>query len=230
MTDPTVGARALHRREPAEVEHLLPTLAGQGVQQVEVHVVGLETPELLVEQPLPVLLLLDEPDRGLGGEADAVPQPAGEGPSDERLARSGVVGIGRVHVVHAAVDRPRDKRRRAFLVDARHVAADRRQTHAAEAEDRHGFAGNLGEGAGLHGRLSAAGRAARTFYAAPRLRPRASARRAPAVPPRRVGAAGREARRAAPGYPLTTANGRIRATGAASPAPATARTTSCTSL
>ena len=59
---------ALEGGEGAQLLYLGPALAAQGVEEVEVDVVGPEPLELLVEVAVPVVLRLDHPHRALGGE------------------------------------------------------------------------------------------------------------------------------------------------------------------
>ena len=151
--DAPVGPGALHRLEPAQVAHGLEAVVVEGVQQVEVDAVGREALELLVEVAVPVVAGLREPHRVLGREL----HPGAPGPREraphERLALAAVVGPGGVHVVDAGLDRPVQEARRLLLVDARGVAGDDRQAHAAEAERRDLQTWDLGEGAVEHGPL-----------------------------------------------------------------------------
>jgi len=65
MADPPVGAGAVEEFEASEAKHLLPALRGEGMEEIEVDMVGAEFFQLPVEETIPVALLLDEPDGDL---------------------------------------------------------------------------------------------------------------------------------------------------------------------
>ncbi len=74
------------------------------MQQVEIHVVGLQALKLLIEKPVGVLKRLDHPDGQLGGDEYVVAQPARKSFANQRLARATVITIRSVDVVHALIE------------------------------------------------------------------------------------------------------------------------------
>ena len=154
VADTAVGQGTLGGLELALLQHGLPVIRVQPVQQVEVDVVVLQALQLDAQDAVEVVGLLDVPHRHLGGHLDALAVAALERLPEPDLARVLVVHPGGVDVVHAAVDGVVEHLRGQGVVDALEVGlavvvGEHRQAHGAEAEGR-GLEVDLSEVAVLH--------------------------------------------------------------------------------
>ena len=146
-TDEALCLRALEELDDAQVAHSVPRLAIEAVEQVEVEVVGLKPLELLGKEAVHVGAFLEEEERHLGREVDALAPTSGERFADKRLALAlraevhAMVEVRRVDVVHAVVDGVVQQLGSLGIVDLVGFVVDDRQTHASEAEHGHINAG-----------------------------------------------------------------------------------------
>jgi len=133
MTDPAVGNRIIEEVRNPDPREVLPEPRVEPVHQVIIDVIGLQLCQLLIEVLVHVLTGRDQPARELGCDVHLLAIPAGECPADKGLALPGMVGPGRIDIIHAVVDGVMEHLRCERLVD---ISVRRhRQAHAAEAED-----------------------------------------------------------------------------------------------
>ena len=133
VPDPAVGNRRVQEIRDAQVCEVIPELPAEPVHQVIVDVVGLQLCELLIEEFVHVRPGRDHPGGQLGCDVHLLPVPARKRPAHEGLALAGMVGVCRVHVVHAVVDGVPEHLGCEGFVDL--AVLPYRQAHAAEAED-----------------------------------------------------------------------------------------------
>ena len=94
---------------------------------------SLQPHQLFIEIRVHVLAGRDQPARKLGCDVYFLAIPAGKCPADKGLALPGMVGPGRIHIIHAVVDGVTEHLCCMGLVDFSVICY--RQAHAAEAED-----------------------------------------------------------------------------------------------
>jgi len=104
MLYPPVSQGIVQEFGHAQGPQLIPIRPRQPVQQIKVDVVCLQPPQLLIEIAVHVPARLYQPAWQLGGQVHLFPVAALEGPTQERLALTVVIGIGGVNIVHAAVN------------------------------------------------------------------------------------------------------------------------------
>lgn len=87
------------------------------MHEVEVDVIHIQPGALLVEDAAEVVEFLHLPDRRLRGDVDLLPVAILKGLAHHPLAVAAVVGIGRVDIVHAPIDRMANDLDRGRLID-----------------------------------------------------------------------------------------------------------------
>ena len=118
--------------DQAVFKRRLPVLLVDAVQQVKVEVLHLQGPELTLEDLLRLLQGMDERQRQLGGQVEALARIPLERAADEFFAGPVVVEIGRVKVIDAGPVRGIEHRHRARFVDC--SLRRGRKAHAAKAQ------------------------------------------------------------------------------------------------
>ena len=152
MTDAPVGESPLGPLEQSVLENRrVPALVTERVQQIEIDMAGLQLDELLVEQAIEVVRALDQPGWQLGGQADALAVAVAEGLAHDDFTLAAVIGVGRVEVVHAGIDRMAHHRDGLVFDDPRAhaISVGGGKAHAAKAQ-RRGLPIKLAEVSVLH--------------------------------------------------------------------------------
>jgi hypothetical protein len=121
-----------------------PGIPVERVQEVQFKVIGFQPAELLGQEPIEVAGFLHVPRGHLRDELHPVAVPVGKRHAEHHLALPAVVPVGRVNVVHAAVDGAHDQPDRLGLVN-RIGGTQGGKAHAPEAEG-----GNPPAGASEH--------------------------------------------------------------------------------
>jgi xylulokinase len=158
MADAPVGHRRPGLFQELEFQNdFVPSLFAQGVEQIEINVVGLEPGKLLVQEAVEIGFLFYHPNRAFGGYFHAV-APAAQGLAEHRFAAAFVIDVSGVEIVdtsfHGAVHHADGLR---FLdVRANGISVGGGKTHAAEAEHG-GLPVQFAEFAILHGRAGMQG-------------------------------------------------------------------------
>ena len=117
--------------KPLQLFDLAPDAWAEVVQHVDVNIIGLETQQLLVEEFFHVLVFVHIDHWAFRHKVSPVAVAASQRFADQLFAAR--IDVGRVKVVHAAVDRAANDVYGLRLVGG--------QPHAAEAEARHPHAG-----------------------------------------------------------------------------------------
>ena len=134
-----------------QLAHFFQRFFVHGMEQIEIHMIGLELGQLLVQKTLHIRFRFQQPEGQFGGQCDAVTVAILKGKTHDGLAFAIVVGVGRIHVGNAAVNGVSQHGDSLRTVDdLLPVLFNGGEAHTAEAQPGDGSVG-VGERGGLHG-------------------------------------------------------------------------------
>ena len=121
-------ARLLQFAEQVEPEYLLPGVAVQSMQQIEINLIRLQALQLLAQNPVEIALPFYHPDGHFGGKMDHIPVSVGERAGGNEFTVPAQIIIGRINIIDSRIDCAPHHFHRHLLV--------LRQTHHAEPQRR----------------------------------------------------------------------------------------------
>ena len=133
MADPPVSDCIGKEVRDAEPREVLPEPRVEPVHQVKINVIGFQPHQLFIEVIVHVPAGRDQPAGELGSEVHLFAIPAGKCPADKGFALPVMVGICRIHIIHAVVDGVPEHLRCMVLVDLPVLFYG--EPHAPEPED-----------------------------------------------------------------------------------------------
>ena len=117
--DAAVGDRMVQEVHDTQLEHIVPALLPEAVDQIIIDMIGLQLHELLVQVFIHVFPALDHPGGKLGGQADFFPVSAEKCLAGDDLALAVMVWVSGIDVIYTIIDRIPDHPDRFCLI---HVA------------------------------------------------------------------------------------------------------------
>ena len=125
-----------HLIQQVELFHRLPFLFVQGVQEVKVHMVGVQLLQLLVQDAVEIPFRLNQDNRALGGQIHLFPVAIGQGFSHQGFTGPAVVRVSGIHIVDAAVNGVTDQPDGFFFINigTQRDSVGGGQTHGAKSQ------------------------------------------------------------------------------------------------
>ena len=134
VTDLTLCLCLFRKGDNTGLLDMLPTIPVQGMQEINIDVVRLQTLQFLIQNPVKVLLVIHHPNRQLGGQGHFFTVTVLQAQAGDPLAI--LIGIGGVHIGKAVVDGSAQGFDCPLLIDAAVLIL--RKTHHTKAQNRRG--------------------------------------------------------------------------------------------